>query len=215
MYIRLIDHTGRWQLVYTPETEALVRAGKPFIGAFWHGRLLMSYPAWRSLRAKLGVAHPPDLYIISSTHGDGQLIQRAAHLLGAKTLWGSSRRGGAKVLREAQKVLEDGHILVMTPDGPKGPRMRSHPGIAYLAKQTNVPVVPVTFATRRQRIFKSWDRFMLVLPFARGIVAFGDPIKLTAESDTETDRSFIEDRMITFSIEVDRAQGVDPVQPAN
>lgn len=213
-YIRLIDRTGRWQLDYTPATETLIRTGKPFIGAFWHGRLLMSYPAWRSLQAKLGVAKRPDLYIISSTHGDGRLIQRAAHRLGARTLWGSSRRGGAKVLREAQKILEDGHVLVITPDGPRGPRMRSQPGIAYLAKNSKVPVVPITFATKRQRVFNSWDRFMLVLPFARGTVAFGDPILLPEDSDTESCRSLIEERMIKLSTEVDRAQGIDPILPA-
>ncbi len=214
-YIRVIDRTGRWQLDYTPATEDLIRAGKPFIGAFWHGRLLMSYPAWRALLAKLGVENRPGLYIISSAHGDGQLIQRAAHRLGARTLWGSSRRGGAKVLREAQKVLEDGNILVITPDGPRGPRMRSQPGIAYLARSTNVPVVPITFATKRQKTFNSWDRFMLVLPFARGTVAFGDPIALPQEGDTESHRSLIEERMIKLSAEVDRAQGIEPILPAS
>jgi lysophospholipid acyltransferase (LPLAT)-like uncharacterized protein len=214
-YIRLIDRTGRWQLDYPEATADLIRAGRPFIGAFWHGRLLMSYPAWRSMLTKLGVETWPDLYIISSAHGDGRLIQRAANRLGARTLWGSSRRGGAKVLREAQQVLEDGNILVITPDGPRGPRMRSQPGIAYLAQSTRVPVVPITFATRRQRTFNSWDRFMLVLPFARGTLAFGDPIEPPDGADTESYRRLIEERMIRLSIEVDLAQGLDPVQPAS
>jgi lysophospholipid acyltransferase (LPLAT)-like uncharacterized protein len=214
-YIRLIDRTGRWQLDYPEATADLIRAGKPFIGAFWHGRLLMSYPAWRGLLAKLGVKKQQDLYIISSAQGDGKLIQRAANRLGARTLWGSSRRGGAKVLREAQKVLEDGSILVITPDGPRGPRMRSQPGIAYLARSAHVPVVPITFATKRQRTFNSWDRFMLVFPFARGTVAFGDPIVLPEGGDTESYRALIEERMIRLSTEVDLAQGIDPVRPAS
>lgn len=213
-YIRLIDRTGRWQLVYTPATEMLIRQGRPFIGAFWHGRLLMSFPAWHSLRTKLGIRNHPDLYIIGSMHGDGQLVHHTARRLGARTLFGSSRRGGARVLREAKRVLEQGNILVMTPDGPKGPRMRLQPGIAYLARHTKVPVVPVTFAARRQHIFNSWDRFMLVWPFAHGTVAFGDPIELPADGDTESHISLIEERMITFSTEIDLAQGIDPIQPA-
>jgi len=214
-YLYLIDRTGRWQLDCTPATEDLIRAGKPFIGAFWHGRLLMGFAAWRRLLRKVGIDQHAELYIISSVHADGQLIQSAAHRMGAKTLWGSSRRGGAKVLREAQKVLEDGNILVITPDGPRGPRMRSQPGIAYLARSTNVPVVPITFAAGRQRTLNSWDRFILVLPFARGTVAFGDPIDLPEEGDTESHRVLIEKRLIALSNEVDRAQGLDPVQPAS
>ncbi len=214
-YIRLVDRTGRWQIRYAPATGELIRAGKPFIGAFWHGRLLMVYPAWRSLLADLGIAERRQTYVINSTHGDGRLIQRATERFGAKTLWGSSRRGGAKVLREAKRVLRDGQIVVMAPDGPRGPRMRSQPGIAYLASSTRVPVVPVTFAVRRQRTLNSWDRFVLVWPFARGTLAFGEPINLPAEGDFESNRLLIENRMIAFAAEVDRIEGVDPIRPAS
>jgi lysophospholipid acyltransferase (LPLAT)-like uncharacterized protein len=214
-YIRLIDRTGRWRLDCAPATEELVRAGKPFIGAFWHGRLIISHPAWRALKERLGVAASPDLYIIISTHGDGRLIQSAAHHLGAKTLSGSSRRGGARVLREAEKVLKDGHILVITPDGPRGPRMRAHRGVAYLARRAKAPVVPITFAARRHRLIGSWDRFMLVWPFAGGVIAFGEPIEVPDDGDLESARTLIEERMIQHAIEVDRAQGIDPVRPAD
>lgn len=214
-YIRLILYTGRWELRYAPATEDLVREGKPFIGAFWHGRLIMAFPAWHALITKLGIGTCPDIYVMSSAHGDGRLIQRTAYHLGARAIWGSSSRGGVKALRDAKKVLEDGSIVVMTPDGPRGPRMRSQPGVAYLAKSTNVPVVPMTFATKRLRMMNSWDRFMVVLPFARGTVAFGEPIGLPEKGDTESYRSLIEECMIAFSTEIDRAQGVDPVLPAS
>ncbi len=213
-YIRLIERTGRWQVQYTPATEGLIRSGEPFICAFWHGRLIMSFPAWQALLAKLSVSEHPDLYVMISTHGDGQLIHQVAHKFGAKTLWGSSRRGGLRALLQAQKALEDGNIVAITPDGPRGPCMRSQPGAAYLSTKTRVPVVPMTFATKRQRVLKSWDRFMLVLPFARGMIAFGDPIEPAGDSDIESLRALIEERMINLSKEIDQVQGIMPVQPA-
>jgi len=214
-YIRLVDRTGRWEVSVPPATAALIREGRPFIGAFWHGRLMMIYPAWRRLLAELGEDQRRQPYVISSAHGDGKLIQLATNRFGLKTLWGSSRRGGVKVLRDARRVLEDGDIVVMTPDGPRGPRMRAQPGVAYLALSADVPVVPITFAAKRQRMFKSWDRFMLVWPFARGVLAFGDPIKANEEDDTESLRGRIEDGMIAFARGVDQAEGLDPVEPAN
>lgn len=214
-YIRLVDRTGRWEISCPPATKALIRAGKPFIGAFWHGRLLMACPAWRLLLSELGAIERRQLYVMISAHRDGQLIQLAINRFGLKTLWGSSRRGGANVLRQAQRVLSEGNIVIMTPDGPRGPRMRSQPGIAYLAQSTSLPVVPLTFATRRQRTLKSWDSFMLVWPFASGRFAFGEPINLPDEGDTESHRALIEDRMIAFSSEVDRAQGLEPILPAS
>ena len=213
-YIRLIDRTGRWQVAFPPATADLIREGRPFIGAFWHGRLLMIYPAWRRLLAELGESQRRQPYVISSAHGDGQLIQLATNRFGLKTLWGSSRRGGAKVLREAQRVLSEGDIVVMTPDGPRGPRMRAQPGIAYLAASANVPIVPITFATQRQRTLGSWDRFMLVWPFASGILAFGEPVAAMEGGDTESQRLRIEERMIAFANEIDRMQGLEPLEPA-
>ena len=212
-YIRLVDRTGRWEVICPPATAALIREGKPLVGAFWHGRLLMVYPAWRRLLVKLGEDRCRQLYVISSAHGDGQLIQLATNRFGFKTLWGSSRRGGAKVLREARRVLSEGDIIVMTPDGPRGPRMRAKPGIAYLSGSADVPVVPVTFATRRRRIFQSWDRFNLVWPFASGVLAFGEPLPPTVGSDTESRRLAIEEHMIAFAREVDLTQGLMPVEP--
>lgn len=213
-YIRLVDRTGRWQVTFPPATAALIRDGRPFVGAFWHGRLLMIYPAWRRLLAELGESQRRQPYVISSAHGDGQLIQFAVNRFGLKTLWGSSRRGGAKVLREAQRVLAEGDIVVMTPDGPRGPRMRAQPGVAYLAGSAGVPVVPITFAAKRHRLIKSWDRFMLVWPFAKGVLAFGEPLVLSTNDDTESRRRQIEERMIAFAEATDRGQGVSPIEPA-
>lgn len=213
-YIRLVDRTGRWEVVCPPATADLIREGRPFIGAFWHGRLMMVYPAWRRLLIELGATQRRQPYVISSAHGDGRLIQLATNRFGSKTLWGSSRRGGAKVLREAKRVLDEGDIIVMTPDGPRGPRMRAQPGIAYLADHTDVPVIPLTFAARRQRTFKSWDRFMLALPFTSGVIAFGEPVMPQEDSDIESLRLQIEERMNALAKDVDRAQGLEPIQPA-
>lgn len=212
-YIRLVDRTGRWDVTFPPATAALIREGKPFIGAFWHGRLQMIYPAWRRLLVELGEDQRRQPYVISSAHGDGQLIQLATNRFGLKTLWGSSRRGGAKVLREAKRILSEGDIIVMTPDGPRGPRMRAQPGIAYLAGSADVPVVPITFATRHERSFQSWDRFKLVRPFASGVLAFGEPLLPAVGNDTESRRLAIEQHMIAFSREIDLAQGIEPVEP--
>lgn len=212
-YIRLIDHTGRWKIALPPATAALIRDGRPFIGAFWHGRLLMAYPAWRRLFAKLG-EEKQRTYVIASLHGDGQLVQEAVGRFGMKALSGSSRRGGARVLREAKRVLQNGEIVVMTPDGPRGPRMRAQPGIAYLAGQVDVPVVPFTFATKRQRSLGSWDRFMLVWPFAKGMLAFGEPVLPAEDRDVESLRLRIEEGMIALAETVDREEGLEPIQPA-
>ncbi|NJO37152.1 MAG: DUF374 domain-containing protein [Rhizobiales bacterium] len=191
-YIRLIDHTGRWELVVAPAAAALIRDGRPFIVAFWHGRLLMMYPAWRRLLAEIGRQpgrRPPNpqAHVISSAHGDGQLIQLAVHRFGLKTLWGSSKRGGAKVLRAAIRVLEAGDVVVVTLMA-RAVRAARPAGDRLSRRQHGRPVVPITFASRHQRTFRSWDRFMLVRPFARGTLAVGEPVMAVEGDDTESRR---------------------------
>ena len=51
-YIRLVHRTGRWELRCDPATARLIRGRRPFIGAFWHGRMLMIAAAWRALLAR-------------------------------------------------------------------------------------------------------------------------------------------------------------------
>ena len=72
-YIRLLHATSRAELRYPPATAALLRARTPFIGAFWHGRMLLM----RAALAPESVVH-----ILISEHRDGVLIARALADLG-------------------------------------------------------------------------------------------------------------------------------------
>lgn len=215
-YIRLVHRSGRWQLRYDPATAELVRARRPFIGAFWHGRMLMMDAAWRTLLAEI---HMQDQalqpYVISSDHRDGRFMAKAMAHFGVKTVFGSTKHGAAGLLRAARRVLDDGQIAVVTPDGPKGPGMRAKAGVVRLAMKTGTPVVPATFAASGQRLLDSWDRFALVWPFSSGVLAFGAPIEVAADADPETVRLRLEHDLSALTAEVDRAVGREPLTPAN
>ena len=45
-YIRFVKLTGHWKVLGTEIPLALLNEGKPFLVAFWHGRLLMMSIAW-------------------------------------------------------------------------------------------------------------------------------------------------------------------------
>jgi lysophospholipid acyltransferase (LPLAT)-like uncharacterized protein len=213
-YIRLVHRTGRWELRYDPATARLIRARRPFIGAFWHGRMLMIAAAWGALLRELGVAAPLQAWVISSDHRDGRLMARATARLGVETVFGSTKRGRVSLLRAATRVLEQGQIAVFTPDGPRGPRMRVKPGVVRLAMRTGMPIVPITFAASNQRLLDSWDRFALALPFARGVLAFGAPLELGPDGDPEAARCLLEQRLTELTQDADRALGLPRLEPA-
>jgi hypothetical protein len=57
--------------------------------------------------------------------------------------------------------------------------------VARLAALAGVPVLPCAARTTRVRQLKSWDRMLIPLPFARGVVCAVPPVSV-AEDEWET-----------------------------
>ncbi len=207
-YVRFVYRTGRWKIEGAEIPEKLMADGQTFIIAYWHGRLLMLTCAW---------VYDPVLNLLISEHRDGQLISKTVSHLGLATISGSTNRGGDRALREMIRALRRGEMVGITPDGPRGPRMRASIGVAALARLSGVPVVPITCTARPRKIFRSWDRFMLPKPFCRGLIRWGEPVwpgeRMDAEA-TDAFRQRIEDVLNEMTMEADRSFGVDIIEPA-
>ncbi|MCR6629078.1 MAG: lysophospholipid acyltransferase family protein [Magnetospirillum sp.] len=204
-YVRLVWLTGRWRVVGGDIPARFWDRGEPFILAFWHGRLLMMPKSWRG-----GMP----IHMLISQHRDGQLIARTVGHFGIHTVEGSTTRGGAGALRAMLKALKGGECIGITPDGPKGPRMRASDGIVAVARLSGCPVIPATYAAAGARRLGSWDRFLIPLPFSRGLILWGEPITVARDGDEAAARQAIEDAMNAQTAEADRLMGMDPVQPA-
>lgn len=200
-YIRFVYSTNRWSVEGGDWALQLTGEGKPFIGAFWHGRLLMMPLAWHGLTS---------FHMLISAHRDGRIIAGAMTYFGIETIAGSTSRGGSSALREMLKRLREGGCVGITPDGPRGPAMTVSTGTVDIARVAGVPIVPVTYATSRRRELATWDRFHLALPFGRGVFLFGEPIEIAAELDAhgvENARRLLETRMVEMVGDADRLVG--------
>lgn len=207
-YIRLVWYSGRWTVRGAAPAKRRFERGEPVIVATWHGRLLM---------APFGWIHSDRTHILVSAHSDGRLIARTLAHFNTRTVTGSTRRGGAQALRRLHRVLRSGGAVGITPDGPRGPRMRVSPGVIQLARLTGAPVYPFVFSARPCRIFDSWDRFVLPLPFARGLYLWGDPIIVDRHADKEAieaARRALEDTLNALTRQADAELGHAPVEPA-
>ncbi len=207
-YTGLVYATSRWQTLGREEADALLRAGRPFIAAFWHGRLMMAPQGWRA---------EPVMHVVVSRHRDGESIARAVRHLGVATIRGSRTRGGAAALRASLRLLREGGYLGITPDGPRGPRMRVQPGIIALARLSGVPILPATYAVSRRKVAGSWDHFVIALPFSRGVYLWGQPIHVAADADEaamERSRLLLEERLNALTADADRMVGAAPIEPA-
>ena len=212
-YVRLMRTTGRWRTEGGDHPAHYLTEGKPFIVAFWHQRLLMMPYTWRSV----GGDRPFNMLI--SSHRDGEIISRTIARFDIKTIAGSTGKGkgGAAALRQILKALKAGEVVGMTPDGPRGPRMRASDGIIQAARMAGVPIFPLTYSASNRKVIQSWDRFILPLPFSRGVSHWGDPIFVDRKLDEEgmeAKRVELENALTELTQKTDRSLGLDVIPPA-
>lgn len=158
-----------------PEVDPLTPGQRRrYIYSFWHETLLL--PAWQ-------YSQTPTKVLISE-HADGELIAQACRHLGLGVVRGSTTRGGMKAIREILKLGGTKH-LVVTPDGPRGPRRVVQAGMVYLAARTGLPIVPVGFGYRKAWRMDSWDRFAVPCPFSPAVGVIGAPLRVPEEVSKE------------------------------
>jgi hypothetical protein len=115
---------------------------------------------------------------LASHHGDGALVSSAMRHLGWHVVRGSSSRGGVTAL--LRLLRDDARHIIVTPDGPRGPRRTMSAGVIFLASRLGLPVVCTGYGYDRAWLARSWDRFAVPRPFARGRAVFGPPLRVPA-----------------------------------
>jgi lysophospholipid acyltransferase (LPLAT)-like uncharacterized protein len=150
-------------------------AGRPVVFVLWHGRLLS------------GTYHQRGngLVALISEHRDGEYIARVVRRWGYGTVRGSSTRGGTGALRGLIQQVRAGRSVVVTPDGPRGPREVLKPGALRVAQLSGAPIVPVATGASRSWWVEGWDRFQIPKPFSRVRIVYGDPIEVPRDLDDE------------------------------
>lgn len=164
--VRLRHHGDAWM-------RRQEGAGKPFILAFWHRHLLLMPYAYRGRK----------ISVLVSRSRDGELIARTVAHFGIDASRGSSSRGGATGLKSLLRKAAEGLDLAFTPDGPRGPRAEVQPGVLLAAALTGLPVQPVGLAATRAKLLRSWDRFVVPLPFSTVHFVYGEPLEVERRGD--------------------------------
>ncbi|MCE9603267.1 MAG: lysophospholipid acyltransferase family protein [Planctomycetia bacterium] len=149
--------------------------GPAVIYSVWHD--VAAYPIFAG-RHKRTVA-------LVSKHQDGSLLASGLSMCDIGLVRGSSSRAGASAMREMIDLPDDRNI-VMTPDGPRGPRRRTKAGMVFLASHTGRPIVPCGFAaTRDWKIPGSWTNLSIPKPFSTVYLITGEPIPVPRGASRE------------------------------
>ncbi|MEL6342845.1 MAG: DUF374 domain-containing protein [Myxococcota bacterium] len=140
------------------------RAAGAVVLACWHGEQLCLIAPHAQMNLATLVSHSPD----------GELLARVLSRMGYATIRGSSSRGGARAaLRAIRAMKTDAAAVAVAVDGPRGPRHQVQPGALLLARRTGAPLLFAVARAWPAIRLRSWDRFIIPMPFARVTITYG------------------------------------------
>ncbi len=142
--------------------------------ATWHQRMFYFF-------RDFGGRH---VIMLISRSRDGEYAHRVAGRLGFQSVRGSAKKSGSisaihELIRKLRKERQAAGLMA---DGPTGPARELKMGVVKLARATGKPLIPMMYGAQRRIVLKSWDRYILPLPFSRIVIFHGSPIAVPRDA---------------------------------
>ena len=184
----LIRLLGRTLRVRVDDRCGLTRGeiAEPLIWLFWHNRvLIMPYLQKKVARERQGK-------VLTSPSKDGEIIAQIMERFGHGAIRGSSNKRPAAALREMVREIQEGRDMVITPDGPRGPRYVFQKGAIKLAQLSGAPLMPVHLRYGAAWRLKTWDGFVIPRPFTTARLTVGPLVRVPRKADAAALEAFRE-----------------------
>ena len=168
IYIKLVASTSSIIIKNIESPQFYWQNNKPFILAFWHSQLMMISYCWKS---------ETKINILASGHSDGRFGAIVGKYFKLNNIPTSSNEKSIS-LKPVFTLLRNSQYIGITPDGPRGPNQKVSDGIIKISKATQVPIIPVGFASSKYKTLKSWDSFLITKPFSKSAFVWGKAIAI-------------------------------------
>ena len=195
--VMLLMLSVRWRTPEAARLRELLASHDGLVLVFWHERILSMPWLWPRNHAMTALQSP---------HPDGRMLAHTVNHLGVRTVWGSSNRNALSGLRGMKRILDQGRVATVTPDGPRGPARVAAMGPVALSHLAGKPILPVAWSASRIWRAPGWDGMMIPKPFSRGLFVIGEPIAPPASGDRnvlESHRAELEKAMNALSDKAD------------
>jgi lysophospholipid acyltransferase (LPLAT)-like uncharacterized protein len=132
------------------------------IVAFWHSQMIAGW--W--------VSRCNAVALVSKSK-DGENLNSILKKWSYQTVRGSSSVSGKEALDEAMEIIRNGEArrLVITPDGPQGPREVFKRGAFIASEELELPLYFLSIKYKKAMVLpKSWDNFQIPYPFSKVVI---------------------------------------------
>lgn len=142
------------------QVELIVMPGSPLIVAAWHDKLLFVPLLIKLRRSRC-------LSIVISKSRDGRLLAAFARTFrNVETiLVGHKSRHGA--LLQMVQALHSDKVLLITPDGPRGPRHQVKDGLLFCAEKSDAAILAMQASCSSYWTLNTWDKMQIPKPFSK------------------------------------------------
>ena len=129
----------------------------------WHAELLMIpllYNYWRKGKNRKAS-------VIVSKHFDGEMLAKLFTYLHINPMRGSTKKGAKEVLFASLRSAKNGNDILISPDGPRGPRHNLQNGAIAIALKMKLPVKVLNYKPHSYWQLGSWDKMIIPKPFTQ------------------------------------------------
>jgi Kdo2-lipid IVA 3' secondary acyltransferase len=164
--VSLLFRTLRLEVHGLDEFQERAKKNSPLIIALWHNNLLLLGPIMNKFTKNLSYT------ILISKSRDGNIPSFFAKTYPKVEVIRVGHKTRHIALMESLTAIENGRILVLTPDGPRGPACVVKPGVVFSAQKAQADVVAFSWHASKMYRLKSWDRFCIPMPFSKLHITF-------------------------------------------
>lgn len=159
----------------------------------WHNRLVIMPEFLRKYT-------PQFIYCaLISKSRDGELLAKMANSYAAgRTLRVPHDARHQALSKMISQLKQNKEIMVLTPDGPKGPIYKIKPGVVIAAREAPAVVIPFTWSAKRYWQLNTWDKMIIPKPFTTIVAKFGDPIHVKKGRTVEEEMTRFENSLKTL-----------------
>ena len=177
--LNLIGMTCRYKIIGRDKFIECSKKEKCIL-VFWHNRLTMA----AEILSRFGL--PNNYAALISYSRDGEIISVLANsYANGKSIRVQHDKRLAALKTMIRELNLSNDILLVTPDGPRGPKSKVKPGVVVAAKETSAKIVPFSWECSHVWKFPTWDGMMLPKPFSTITVKWGEPLSVERDSVEE------------------------------
>ena len=177
----ILFRTNKWIIRGGEKLNNAMNSNASIMLCSWHERFLYAVYFLKKYKIK-------NVWAVSSTHQDSQIMARFLTRSSFNLIKGSSTRGWENVIKQMLKIFKESNsIIAITNDGPKGPPKQAKFGSYKIAIKSKAQIIAISCASTKFWTIQSWDRLRIPKPFGEIYIEFSKPMIINENIHDTTD----------------------------